>query len=406
MIQKESSVSRWWVLSLALLTIALVGGAARLCLPVLFKEISIDLNLDLVAVGTIWGLDSLAGFFVSLPGGLLLDRFGIKKSMVVVCFLAAIVCAARGLSGNFTGLAVTTFAFGMVAVLTLVVGPKVVSAHFRGRYLGLASSLLFVAQYAGQMLSTMTSATILSPLAGGWRNVLFLYAIPPVIMAALWWATRGSTIEPERHVQADSASGFKESLLHVAKIKEVWILGLVFFSQLGTLMAVNGYLPLYLRNMGWTPAAADSAFTLTLAASCIGTIPLSHLSDRVKSRKAVLISTIVVMSLLIASLFILREGLAVWVLLVVFGLVRGVPGVMANSLMIETKGVGSKYIGTAIGMMITVGMVGGFILPPVGNALAAIDPALPFLFWAFACLVFPAGLFFMKEPHRGPGKPA
>ncbi len=393
-------------MTLALLSIALVGGAARLCMPVLFKEISTDLNLDLVAVGTVWGMDSLAGFFISIPGGLLMDRFGIRKSMVAVCILASVISASRAFSGDFTGIAATTFAYGMVAVLVLIMAPKIAAAHFRGQYLGLVNSLIFVSQYLGQMFATMVSATLLSPLLGGWRNVFLLYSVPPLILLVFWWASREKNVEPERHKKMETPAGLKDSLLHVVKIKEVWLLGLLFFSQVGTLMSVNGYLPLYLRNLGWDAAAADGALTLTVAASCIGTIPIAHLSDRFKSAKVVLLSSVGIMSVVTALLFVAGGSFAVWILMAVFGLLRGVPGVLGNSLIIETRGIDSKYVGTAIGITVSVGMIGGFILPPVGNSLASIHPALPFVFWAAACLLFPAGVFFIKEPRRAGAKAA
>lgn len=48
-------------------------------MPVLFKEISDDLGLSVAQIGTIWGLDPLAGVFIGLPGGLLADRFVLNE---------------------------------------------------------------------------------------------------------------------------------------------------------------------------------------------------------------------------------------------------------------------------------------------------------------------------------------
>jgi MFS family permease len=82
-------------------TFGTIAGLERMGLPVLFKEISSNLNLSLVSIGTIWGMDPLAGIFVSLPGGLLADRFGVKRTLTLVCILAAVFCALRGFSTNF-----------------------------------------------------------------------------------------------------------------------------------------------------------------------------------------------------------------------------------------------------------------------------------------------------------------
>ena len=61
-IRNESPRYKWYILSLSMLAYCILGGVERMCLPVLFNEISADLGLSLVSIGTIWGLDPLAGF--------------------------------------------------------------------------------------------------------------------------------------------------------------------------------------------------------------------------------------------------------------------------------------------------------------------------------------------------------
>ena len=74
-------------------------------MPVLFKEISEDLGLSLVQIGTVWGISSLAGIFVSILGGVLTDRFGIKHIVGIFCILVGITVALRGLCDSFLALA-------------------------------------------------------------------------------------------------------------------------------------------------------------------------------------------------------------------------------------------------------------------------------------------------------------
>ena len=75
---------KWYLLALMMVTYAVIAGAERMCLPVLFKEISTDLDLSLVSIGTIWGMDPLAGIFTGPARRAARDRFGIKRTLVVV----------------------------------------------------------------------------------------------------------------------------------------------------------------------------------------------------------------------------------------------------------------------------------------------------------------------------------
>ena len=54
----------------------------------------------------------LVVLFVGLPAGLVVDRFGMKRTLAVVCLLGAVFCALRGLSVNFLSMAVWSFLFG------------------------------------------------------------------------------------------------------------------------------------------------------------------------------------------------------------------------------------------------------------------------------------------------------
>jgi sugar phosphate permease len=361
-------------------TFGTIAGLERMGLPVLFKEISSSLNLSLVSIGTIWGMDPLAGIFVSLPGGLLADRFGVKRTLTLVCILAAVFCALRGFSANFTSMAATMFLFGLMAAMSPTITFKTTIVWFSGKYLYLANALINIAGYVGSMMATMLSATVLSPWLGGWRNVLFVLAIPALVLGILWLTTGK---EPSAKEQPDSRSSvpFRQAISRIIRLKEVWILGLIQAFFLGANMGLSGYLPLYLRNIGWTPVQADLAITIVSAATMIGTIPMVLLSTRVKSPRIVLIFSII-MSVTGLALLPFVNGSGVYVLLVLTSFLRSGALAIFNTEIYQIKGVGRAYGGTALGLAQTISMVFAFAAPPIGNSLTVFSPGTPFIFWA------------------------
>ena len=54
---------------------------------------------------------------------------------------------------------------------------------------------------------------------------------------------------------------------------------------------------------------------------------------------------------------------------------------------LEVGGIGGAMAGTALGFVATLRDLGGFIGPPIGNALAEQNPAAPFVFWGIMGLV-------------------
>ena len=399
MITKRNPNYRWYILALTMLTYAIIAGAARLCMPVLFKEIGDELGLSVVAIGTVWGMDPLAGVFIGLPAGLLADRFGVKRTITIVCILAGVFGALRGFSVNFLTMAMTMFFFGLMAAATPSIVPKVTAEWFSGKRLGLANALLNVAWSLGAVAATMFSATVLSPWLGGWKNVMFFYGAPAVLLGFLWLFTGR---EPERIETSESTTSkipFRQALSHIIRVKEVWLIGLVTLFTWGASMGFIGYLPLYLRNIGWTTTTADSAITVFNAVTLVGSVPMVLLSDKLKSRKGVLLLSLT--SLAVGLVLLpFASTLQVWLILITCGFLRSGAGSLFNVMIFETKGIGGTYGGTAIGLASTISMVGAFIAPPLGNSLASTGEGLPFIFWGcLAALGIPLLLLIRSKPN-------
>lgn len=365
-------------------------------MPVLFPEISADLGLSIVAIGTIWGMDPLAGVLIGLPGGLLVDRLGVKRVLTVVCILAGIFCALRGFSVDFLSMAAFMFLFGLMAAVTPSIVPKVTAIWFAGKRLGLANGLLNVSWSMGTVIATLSSATLLSPWLGGWQNVLFFFGIPPVLLGFLWLFTGR---EPQPVNAATPASGLpiKKSLARVMHLRDVWLMALILLTYWGSNMGFSGYLPLYIEDvLGWEKTTAATAMTITSGIGIIGVLPLVLFSDRIGSRKIALFLSTLVVSLSI-GLIPLVGNTGFWVLLVLGGLLRTGVTAIINTTVFEIKGVGATYAGTAIGITNTLGMLGATIAPPIGNSLEGISSSLPLYFWGTLSLLALPLIIMVKE---------
>ena len=349
-------------------------------MPVLFKEMSVDLDLSLVSLGAIWGMDPLAGIFVGLPGGLLADRFGIKRTLTVVCILAGVFSALRGFSVDFWTMAGSSFLFGIMAAMVPSIVPKTASVWFQQRQIGIINAVINLSSMVGGMIATMTSATILSPLLGGWRNVLFALGAPSVILGILWLVTGREPQKQEAQTERSSQVPFKEALFHVIRIKEVWILGLISLTLWGANMGFMGYLPLYLRDIGWSAASADGAITVFNGASMAGMIPMVLLANRLRMYKGMLFITMVITVLFLVLLPVVSDTV-IWPLLIISSFLRSPSFAITNVLLFSIKGVGGTYGGTAIGLVTSIGMIGAFAAPPLGNGLEVFGPSVPFIFW-------------------------
>lgn len=377
-----SQSRKWVILILTGITNTLVVAAPSMSLPVLFKEISQDLSLNLVQIGLIWGISSLPGIITSLLGGAISDRLGPKRAIILGVVLVGITGALRGLSYSFTALLITVFIAGLMTPLVNMSGIKTCSIWFPNNQRGLAMGVLSMGMALGFLLGSLFSATVLSPWLGGWRNIMFFFGAISIALSIPWLLTPSPSQAPFLSQPADQPPGMKQAIKQVVRLRNIWLLSFGLFGLGGAIQATLGYIPIYLRDLGWTNLFADGVLSAFHFSSLLLVLPISLLSDRLGSRKKI----VIIMSLMIITgigLLSIAKGPWVWFAAILSGMVRD--GFMAIfiTMIIETEGVGPTYSGTAYGFVSIFSMAGSMIAPPLGNTFALIEPGLPFLFWAF-----------------------
>jgi MFS family permease len=191
----------------------------------------------------------------------------------------------------------------------------------------------------------------------------------------------------------------RKALGELLHLKEIWLLGLTLMFRIGGLMGMTGYLPLYLQGKGWSEAAADGVLSLFYAISTICVIPLSFLSDRLGSRKAIMLPALLVTIVCLGLLPIAPANL-IWVLIAFSGMFMDGYMALNVTLLMENKGVGIEHTGMALGIVFTIAQIGSLVSPPIGNAFANINTGLPFVFWAALSIAALGTFVFIKEPGR------
>ncbi|MCJ7604520.1 MAG: MFS transporter [Dehalococcoidales bacterium] len=400
MIETGSQGGRWYAFSLGSAIVFFVFAAAVTAMPVLFAEIASELDLSILQVGTIWGASSAAGIFSILLAGFLADRYGVRRVLAVFCLAAGVFGASRGLSTDMPTLVVTSVLFGMAAEPVPVIVVKSVSQWFRGRGLGMAQGIMTASVGGGLMLGSALSATVLSPLLGGWNNVLYLYGGISVVLGIVWYLTVPEPLASPQTGSDIPLPSLRRAFGRVTRSRNVWLIAIAMMGFAGANKGVMGYLPLYLRNAGWTAVSADGALAALNAAGTAASVPFTLLSDRLGRRKTVLIPALFIS---IAGILLLTWvlGPAVWLLVILAGVFRDMVWAMAATMTVESEGIGPEYAGTAVGIVHGFTRLGYTFAPPAGNALEVISAGMPYAFWAGLCGL--ALLFFLFVPETGRG---
>ena len=391
----QSDSYKWLVLTLAAFTFTFVVAVPQMSLPVLFDEISAELGLSLVQVGWIWGVGSVMGILVGLIGGPVGDRFGPRRTLAVACLFIGIAGAARGLSTGFAMLAFTMLITGFAQWSIPMYVHKTCGVWFPKEQLGMANGVVSVGMALGFLSGALLAATVFSPLFGGWRNVLFVYGAVAILFSTFWWFSQDKARFEGQ--QSDHMITYRETIGHVMRLRNVWLLCIATAGVSGCINGMMGYLPLYLRDLGWTPAFADSTLASFHAASMLFAIPIALLSDRVGSRRGVLMAAALLIGIG-TGLLGFAGGILISVAVLIAGIARD--GFMAITMtaIIEVKGVGARFAGSATGLNMSVMGIVSVFAPPVGNWLVKFGSGLPFLFWASLVFLGCVAYLFLRQP--------
>ena len=392
----QASGYRCYILTLATLTFTFVMGLPTMSLPVLFDEIAQELTLTLVQVGWIWGIGAVLGIVVGLVGGPVSDHLGPRRTLTGACLLMGLMGAARGLAWDFASLATAMFFMGFAQSTIPLNIHKTCGIWFPGPRLGTANGVVSVGMALGFMLGSLLAATVLSPLLGGWRHVFFAYGAVALLFSLLWWFSQEKVVDDAGAHTSSQSLSLQAALRHVARLPNVWRLSLATLGVTACINGLLGYLPLYLRDLGWPAASADGALAAFHAVSMVAAIPIALFSDRLGTRTGILKVAALLVTIGVGLLTVVHGSL-IWPAVLMAGVVRDGYMAITMTAVMEIKGVGARYAGTAAGFLIAIMGIGAVLSPPVGNSLAAFGLSVPFVFWAGLALVGFGGYWLVRE---------
>ena len=375
-------MKKWLILALTAFTSMLVYAMPLLSLPVLFTEISADLNLSILQIGVVWGAASFAGFLSSIPMGILGDRFGPRLTIGVACLLVGILGALRAFSFDYISFMATVLLHGLI---TPAIPPNVHKAAgvWFADQRGLATGMVSAGFAIGLTLGSSLSASVLSPLLGGWEAVLLLYGAIAVVFSVVWLVFYPSA---EKATSQKQKPAYIDSLRHVIQSRPLWLIGLGTGCFWACYRGFSGYLPLYLKEIGWNAVVADQTLATFYLVSLLGVMPLSLLSDRLRARRIFIMISTAVMGIGVLTLSFV-SGVLIWLSLIMARFCFDAYMSIHQAAVQEVDGISYAYVGTALGFVATLRELGGFISPPLGNALAEYGLNAPFIFWGMMGLI-------------------
>ncbi|MCS7094273.1 MAG: MFS transporter [Thaumarchaeota archaeon] len=300
----------------------------------------------------------LVGYFtMQLPAGLIGDRFGRKRVLVLGPVLWGTATIAAALAPSFQLLAVSRFFKGLAMGTYFGNDRPVVAAHTPKEKMGIGQGVSFSGLGIGMGLGIMLGGVMTEAL--GWRTTLMLVSLPPFLASALLLK-----FVKEPPASSSSHKVSKASIGEVFRNRDLWLLNFAAFCSLFSLWSVL-WLPTVFREEGIETEWASVLSSLFGFASPFGLMFSGFVSDMLVRRgigRKAWLGTSIVLHGLLWSLFgyALSMRAPLWVLMVlVFGAGFWQWGLWSPMYAIIATMVPAGVMGTAYGLNNFVGQMGG-----------------------------------------------
>lgn len=340
------------------------GGLGWSLLPPLMPMMAADLEISHAMGGLVWGAAPL-GIALSAPlGGAAVDRFGPRRVAGVAMLVGALACGLRAVAGDAWGLAVLMFLFGVHMGFVAPAIPKALASHVPLSHLGRANGLALLSYTLGTAATVFFAATTIVPLFGGWRPAMVAAAVAMGLVGVLWLLT-----VRDRSVGGGAGHGGLVDVLRLARDRQLLRVAGMHVLLFGGYLAMLGLLPRLLIDRGMAPAEVGAVVATWLVAAGVANFGGPWLSDKIGRRRPLILGGAALAGAGLGTLALV-PGADPTTCLIVAAIGGGSFAPLLMTLPLELPGIGAARAGAAMGLLMLVGQIGGFVLPTVSGALA------------------------------------
>ncbi|MES2685813.1 MAG: MFS transporter [Pseudomonadota bacterium] len=347
-------------------------------LPPALPVLQQGMGVSLLQAGFLLSLVQLAGMALGLPAGLLIQRWGPRRSLMagllVLTGASALGGAAQStttllLSRALEGLGFLCVVLPAPGLLRQLVPPGQLSRVLGGwgAYMPLGAALALL---AGPAVMALADA------AWGWRLWWWgLSALAALLALLVFLRVPADAPAPglaaDRQQPAATASSWRSLLKRTLRSRGAWAVALSFAMYSGQWMAVVGFLPSIYAQAGVAAAATAWLTALAAGVNIIGNLAAGRLLHRGVPPVALLAAGFIAMALGTGVAFGVDgsprlQYLAVLVFSMVGGLIPGTLFSLAVRLSPEPQAVP-----TTVGWVQQWSALGQFVGPPLVAAVAA-----------------------------------
>ena len=258
----------------------------RVSNAVIAPELMRTLSISSEAMGVITGAFFLAFGLMQVPTGVLLDRFGPRRTMSGLFVIAAAGSAVFAMADGAAGLTAGRALIGAGCAAGLMGMLVTISRWYPPERFARLSSMVYVVGGAGVLFATTPLAAAADTI--GWRGAFWVMAVVTLGFAAMIFALvrdapPGTEIESARETLGEMLAGVGEACAN----RQLWHVCAIQFVNYGTILAIVGlWAGPYLNDVhGMKGVVRGNVLLVINLAMLAGVLGYGVLERRLGSRK-------------------------------------------------------------------------------------------------------------------------
>ena len=346
--QEGSSRIPWTILGSAWL-LAFAMYIPMFCVPPMEHILKAELLLTHAQTSLLYSIPIMMIAAVAIPAGIIADRIGVRKAAGIGAIMIAVGSILRGTATNPSSLLAFTFIYGVGLGWSWPNLPKLVSAWVPREKAGVATGIYSSGMYIGTALAVAITMPLVFPITNTFQGVFFIWGIPPIVAAILWWVL---VKEPPRNrINSELASRDNTPLRRVLRNKSLWLLSI--FTLFHCFFYYNwiGWAPALLMLKGATPELAGLITSITLWIGIPAVFLIPRLAYKLGLRKPFLWVPAIAMALAAWGAIHITLPMS-WLPMVLVGIADCTILITTLTLLVEM--VPEEEVGTATGLVLSL----------------------------------------------------
>jgi MFS family permease len=379
----ELGARRVTAVTITILFVAwIVDYVDRLVISTALPSIAKQFDLDHTEQGLLLTVFFIAYALFQFPGGLLADKIGSRKTMVIAMIAWSVFTGLTGLAFSFGMLLVVRVLFGVTEGVFPGAAMKAVTERTEPKTRMTANGIILGANPLGAALAPLIAAPVIT--AFGWKNSFFTVAAAGVVVAAIIWFALPQPLPEHLAVDSDAPTPARRfGTTQLLRRGVLWRFTLLFGGFDLVAWGLTSWVPSYLQTVRHVSTNVSGVLaSIPFFCATVGTVIGGLLYDRYfhSRHRLVIVPSCVVSGVFLllmvwtpsTGMFIFYQSVSMLVLYLSFMPIFGLP----------LRLLPREVVGAASGLINMGGQIAGAIAPFVMGFLAdrvSFDAAFIFL---------------------------